>query len=118
MPGSLLIDTPNLYAKRKDMQEHTNKVTQKKGEKKQKELFEKKTQIAPNLSKAVRSNHVNKPSQRKRGAGQHRLPRPSAFKKHSRLGCATRYCYPSAEDAADASIPDAHAPPGSAAARK
>lgn len=62
MPGSLLIDTPNLYAKRKDMQEHTNKITHEKGEKKQKWLFEKKTQIAPNLSKAVHSNHVNKPS--------------------------------------------------------
>jgi len=29
MPGSLLIDTPNLYAKRKDMQEHTNKSEKK-----------------------------------------------------------------------------------------
>lgn len=36
MSGSLLIDTPNLYAKRKDMQEHTNKITHEKGEKKQK----------------------------------------------------------------------------------
>lgn len=37
-----------------------------KAKRNQKKLFEKKTQIAPNLSKAVHSNHVNKPSQRKR----------------------------------------------------
>ena len=52
MPGSLLIDTPNLYAKRKDMQEHTNKITHEKGEKKQKWLFEKKN---ANSSQAFKS---------------------------------------------------------------
>ena len=42
MPGSLLIDTPNLYAKRKDMQEHTNKVTQKKAKRNRKSYLRRK----------------------------------------------------------------------------
>lgn len=42
------------------------KALRKKAKRNQKKLFEKKTQIAPNVSKAVHSNHVNKPSQRKR----------------------------------------------------
>ncbi len=35
-PDSLLIDTQIFMQKRKDMQEHTNKITQEKGKKKQK----------------------------------------------------------------------------------
>lgn len=36
MPDSLLIDTRIFMQKRKDMQEHTNKITHEKGKKKQK----------------------------------------------------------------------------------